>query len=43
MNISHDVENMQLHIFRNIRFDQLLGGNEVEDPQESDEDRESRV
>jgi len=32
LNISHDVENMQ--------FVQLLGGNEVEDPEESDEDRE---
>ncbi|XP_070854144.1 zinc finger CCHC domain-containing protein 7-like [Drosophila suzukii] len=31
---------MQLHIFQNLRFDQLLGGNEVEDPEESDEDRD---
>jgi len=40
LNISHDVENMQLHIFQNLRFDQLLGGNEVEDPEESDEDKD---
>jgi len=31
---------MQLHIFQNLRFDQLLGVNEVKDPEESDEDRD---
>jgi len=38
--LSHDVKNMQLHIFQNLRFDQLLGGNEVGDPEESDKDRD---